>query len=154
MPEEKQINIKNRRASFEFDLLEKLEAGIMLLGTEIKSVRDGKVNIGDAFCYFRKEELWVRNLNIAVYAHGTFYNHEPLRERKLLLHKRELLKLLAKTKEKGYTIIPLRVYISERGMAKMEIALAKGRKIYDKRDNIKSRESKRDIDRAMKGGRT
>ena len=82
------------------------------------------------------------------------YNHEPLRERKLLLHKRELLKLLAKTKEKGYTIIPLRVYISERGMAKMEIALAKGRKIYDKRDNIKSRESKRDIDRAMKGGRT
>lgn len=147
---ENNINIKNRRATFEFEILDRFDAGIMLLGTEIKSVREGKVNLGDAFCYFRKEELWVRNINIAIYSHGTFYNHEPLRHRKLLLQKRELRKLLSKTKERGFTIIPLRMYINERGFAKLEIALTKGKKTHDKREDIKSRESKREIDRALK----
>lgn len=149
MPEQK-INIKNKRATFEFEILESFIAGIQLLGTEIKSIREGKVNLGDSFCYFRKEELWVKNLNIGEYSHGSIYNHEPLRHRKLLLNKKEIRKILSKTKEKGFTIIPLRLFMSDRGFAKLEIALARGKKTHDKRDSIKSRESKREIDRAMK----
>lgn len=139
--------IKNKRAGFEYELLEKFNAGIMLLGTEIKSVREGRVNMGDAYCLFRKGELFVRNLNISEYSRGTHYNHEPLRERKLLLTKRELKKLLYKTKERGLTIIPVSIFFSERGFAKMEIALAKGKKLHDKRESIKQKESKRDLDR-------
>lgn len=142
--------IKNKRAGFEYELLEKFVAGIMLLGSEIKSVREGKVNMGDAYCSFHKGDLYVRNLNISEYSKGTHYNHEPMRERKLLLNKRELNKLLAKTKERGYTIIPVAVFFNERGFAKMEIALAKGKKVYDKRDAIKQKESKRDLDRLKK----
>lgn len=142
--------IKNKRAGFEYELLEKFNVGIMLLGTEIKSIREGKVNMGDAYCFFKKGELFVRNLNISEYSRGTHYNHEPLRERKLLLTKREIKKLLSKTKERGLTIIPVSIFFNERGFAKMEIALAKGKKIYDKRESIKQKESKRDLDRLKK----
>jgi SsrA-binding protein len=151
LADSKNIRIRNRRAGFEYELLEKYNAGIMLKGTEIKAIREGKVNIGDAFCMFRKEDLFIRNLNISEYSKGTHYNHEPMRERKLLLTKRELLKLLSKTKEKGFTIIPVSIFISDRGFAKVEIALARGKKVHDKRDSIRDRDSKREIDRAKKG---
>ena len=150
-PQNQTPTIRNKRAGFEYELLEKFSAGIMLLGSEIKSIRDGKVNMGDAFCYFRKGELYVRHLSISEYSKGTHYNHDPLRERKLLLNKRELKKLLSKTKERGFTIIPVSIFFNERGIAKMEIALAKGKKLHDKRDSIRNKDSKRDIDRAMKG---
>ncbi|MBA3675711.1 MAG: SsrA-binding protein SmpB [Chitinophagaceae bacterium] len=141
------INIKNKKAYFEFEFLDKFIAGILLTGTEIKSIRAGKVNMSDAWCFFQKEELWVKNLNISTYDKGTHYNHEPLRQRKLLLNKKELSKLLGKIKERGLTIIPLRLFISERGFAKLEIALAKGKKLHDKRENIKERDAKREMDR-------
>ena len=141
------INIKNKKAYFEFELLDKFIAGIQLTGTEIKSVREGKVNMNDAWCYFQKNELWVRNLNISTYERGTHYNHEPLRPRKLLLNKKELNKLESKLKERGYTIVPLRFFISDRGFAKLEISLAKGKKLHDKRDTIKERDAKREMER-------
>jgi SsrA-binding protein len=141
------INIKNKKAYFEFEFLDKFIAGILLTGTEIKSIRAGKVNMSDAWCFFQKEELWVKNLNISTYDKGTHYNHEPLRQRKLLLNKKELSKLLGNIKERGLTIIPLRLFISERGFAKLEIALAKGKKLHDKRENIKERDAKREMDR-------
>ncbi len=144
------INIKNKKAYFEFEFLDKFIAGILLTGTEIKSIRAGKVNMSDAWCFFQKEELWVKNLNISTYDKGTHYNHEPLRQRKLLLNKKELSKLLGKIKERGLTIIPLRLFISERGFAKLEIALAKGKKLHDKRENIKERDAKRELDRERK----
>jgi SsrA-binding protein len=151
LADSKNLRIRNKRAGFEYELLEKFNAGIMLKGTEIKSIREGKVNIGDAFCFFRKEDLFIRNLNISEYSKGTHYNHEPMRERKLLLTKRELLKLLTKTKEKGFTIIPVSIFMSDRGFAKVEIALARGKKVHDKRESIRDRDSKREIDRAKKG---
>lgn len=141
------INIVNRKATFEFELIDKYTAGIMLTGTEIKSVRAGKVNMSDAFCAFKGDELFVRNMHISEYEQGNIYNHEPKRERKLLLQKRELRKLHGKVKEKGLTIIPVRMYISDRGLAKLEIALAKGKKIHDKRDSIKQKDLKRDMER-------
>lgn len=144
------VNIKNKRASFEYHLLDRYTAGIKLLGTEIKSIRESKVNINDSFCGFLNGELYIRNMHIAEYSFGSFYNHEAKRERKLLLTKRELKKLREKGEEKGYTIVPLRIFISERGFAKIEIALAQGKKDFDKRDSIKERESKRELDRAMK----
>ncbi|MBA2422970.1 MAG: SsrA-binding protein SmpB [Chitinophagales bacterium] len=144
------INIKNKKAYFEFEFLDKFIAGILLTGTEIKSIRAGKVNMNDAWCFFQKEELWVKNLNISTYDKGTHYNHEPLRQRKLLLNKKELNKLLGKIKERGLTIIPLRLFISDRGFAKLEIALAKGKKLHDKRENIKERDAKRELDRERK----
>src|SRR5215813_8603814 len=140
------INIKNKRAFFEYEFLEKFIAGIMLTGTEIKSIRNGKANLSDAYCFFSRNELWVKNMNISVYEKGTHYNHEPLRQRKLLLNKKELTKLQTKIKERGLTIVPLRIFISERGLAKLEIALAKGKKIHDKRDTIKERDARRDFD--------
>ncbi|MBA3647784.1 MAG: SsrA-binding protein SmpB [Chitinophagales bacterium] len=144
------INIKNKKAYFEYEFLEKFIAGIMLTGTEIKSIRQGKANLSDAWCFFHKNDLSVKNLNISEYDRGTHYNHDPLRQRKLLLNKKELEKLQAKIKERGLTIIPLRLFISERGLAKLEIALAKGKKIHDKRDSIKERDAKRDFDRETK----
>ena len=144
------INIKNKKAYFEFEFLDKFIAGILLTGTEIKSIRAGKVNMNDAWCFFQKEELWVKNLNISTYDKGTHYNHEPLRQRKLLLNKKELNKLLGKIKERGLTIIPLRLFISDRGFAKLEIALVKGKKLHDKRENIKERDAKRELDRERK----
>ncbi len=121
----------------------------MLTGTEIKSLRDGKANIADAYCTFRSGELWVLNMHIAEYTYGTYSNHEPKRERKLLLNRRELKKLLVKTKEKGLTIIPTLLFINEKGKAKLNIALARGKHAYDKRDSIKSRDIQRDTDKHL-----
>lgn len=142
------LNIVNKKATFEFEILEKYTAGIMLTGTEIKSLREGKANMSDAFCSFISGELYVRNLHISEYAMGTHYNHEPKRSRKLLLQKRELRKLNTKVKEKGLTIIPLKIFMSDTGYAKLEIGLAKGKKIYDKRESIKERDVKRDMERS------
>ncbi|MGJ1264744.1 MULTISPECIES: SsrA-binding protein SmpB [Sphingobacterium] len=144
------INIKNKRASFEYHLLDKYIAGLQLLGTEIKSIREGKANINDSFCAFFEKGLYIRNMHIAEYSHGSFYNHEAKRDRQLLLTKRELKKLRAKGDEKGFTIVPLRIFVNERGFAKVEIALAQGKKDFDKRDTIKDRDAKRELDRAMK----
>ena len=144
------VNIKNKRASFEYHLTDRYTAGIHLLGTEIKSIREGKANISDSFCAFFDDGLHIRNMHIAEYSFGSFYNHEAKRDRQLLLTKRELKKLKEKGEEKGFTIIPLRIFISERGHAKVEIALAQGKKDFDKRDTIKDREGKRELDRAMK----
>lgn len=144
------ISIKNKRASFEYHLLERYTAGIRLLGTEIKSIREGKANINDSFCAFFSDGLYIRNMHIAEYSFGSFYNHEAKRDRQLLLTKKELKKLKEKGEEKGFTMVPLRIFISERGFAKVEIALAQGKKDFDKRDTIKERESKRELDRAMK----
>ncbi len=146
---QKTINIQNRKASFEFFFLEEYSAGMVLTGTEIKSIREGKVSMADAYCIFNKGELYVKNLNISKYENGTHYNHEPLRERKLLLKRKELKKLESKLTDKGLTIIPTRVYINDSGLAKIDIALAKGKKLYDKRDSIKDKDMKRDQDRRM-----
>jgi SsrA-binding protein len=145
------INIRNKKASFEYQILDKYTAGLKLLGTEIKSIRQGKANIGDAFCNFINGELYVRNMDISEYSHGSFYNHAAKRDRKLLLNKKELKKLLVKGDDKGLTIVPLRIFISERGFAKMDIALAQGKKMYDKRETLKDRDVKREMDKAMKG---
>jgi SsrA-binding protein len=144
------VNIKNKKAFFNYEILEKYEAGLQLTGTEIKSIRNGKASINEAYCYFKNGELFVKNMYIAEYEQGTFYNHEPRRERKLLLHKQELQKLEKKLEQKGLTIIPLRLYINKRGWAKLEIGLAKGKKLYDKRETIKERDVKRDLGRKLK----
>jgi len=141
------VNIKNRKASFEYQFIDKYIAGIMLLGTEIKSIRDNKASISDAHCVFIDNELFVKNLHIAEYSNGGKNNHEPKRQRKLLLNKQELSKMIGKVKEKGMAIIPIRLFINEKGIAKLEIALAKGKKIYDKRESIKEKDQKRDIAR-------
>lgn len=145
------IHVKNKKAYFEYHILEKYVAGIALLGTEIKSIREGKVNINDSFCTFLNQGLYIRNMHISEYSHGSFYNHEAKRDRQLLLKKKELKKLKMKLDEKGLTIIPLRMFISQRGFAKLEIALAQGKKDFDKRDSIKERESNRELARIMKG---
>ncbi len=137
-----EINIRNKRATFEFEIIDRYVAGLMLRGSEIKSVREGKVSMNDAYCQFRDGELWVKNLNISEYKEATVWQHEPLRMRKLLLTKKELSKLLAKVKERGFTIIPLRLFVSDRGFAKIEIALARGKKVHDKRASIKEKDEK------------
>ncbi|MCP4550524.1 MAG: SsrA-binding protein SmpB [Bacteroidetes bacterium] len=142
------IKIKNRRASFEYYLVERIIAGIQLTGTEIKSIREGKVNLADAYCAFKQQELFVRNMHIAEYTMGTYNNHEPKRDRKLLLNKRELKKLLGKVNERGFTIIPVYLFINEKGLAKLEIALAKGKHSYDKRESLKQKDIKREIERS------
>lgn len=139
------INIKNKRASYDYEFVGKFVAGMALKGTEIKSIRMGKVTLTDGFCFFKDEELYARGINIASYELGSFYNHEPTRERKLLLTKKELKKLLTKSNEKGLTIIPIRLFITARGFAKLEIALAKGKKTHDKRDSIKEKDVKREL---------
>ena len=144
------INIKNKKASYEYSFLEKYVAGIQLFGTEIKSIREGKANIADAHCLFRDNELWAQNMHIAEYWWGTCNNHDPKRERKLLLTRKELKKLERKAQDKGLTIIATRMFINEKGLAKLEIALAKGKKKYDKREDIKQRDSKRELDRMRK----
>lgn len=144
------IYIKNKKAYFEYHVLDKYVAGIQLLGTEIKSIRQGKANVNDAFCSFINGQLYVRNLHISEYSFGSFYNHEAKRDRVLLLNKKELKKLLTKGEERGFTIIPLALFISERGFAKLEIALAQGKKDFDKRETMKERDSKRELDRVMK----
>lgn len=144
---ENRINIKNRRAHFEFELLLNFTAGMQLTGTEIKSIRLGKANITDAFCTFSGSALVVRNMHIDEYEQGNIYNHEVKRDRKLLLNKAEIQKLRGKLKDKGLTIVPLQVFISENGFAKIEVALAKGKKLYDKRESMKEKDQKRDLDR-------
>ena len=144
------INIRNKKASFEYELIEKYIAGIQLSGTEIKSIRNGKVSLNDAYCQFYAGELFAKNVHISEYELGTCNNHPAKRDRKLLLNKKELQKLDRKIKESGYTIIPTRLFINERGLAKMEIALARGKKVYDKRETLKRKDTDREIDRAMK----
>ena len=141
------INIKNRKASFEYQFIDTFVAGISLVGAEIKSIRNNKANISDAYCVFIDDELFVKNLHIAEYPNGGYSNHEPKRERKLLLNRQELNKMLGKVKGKGNSIIPIRLFINEKGKAKLEIALAKGKKIYDKRESIKEKDQKKDMDR-------
>ncbi|MBF9254947.1 SsrA-binding protein SmpB [Pontibacter sp. 172403-2] len=145
---QKFVNIVNRKASFEYQFLDKYTAGIMLKGTEIKSIREGKVNMQDGYCVFQNGELWLHNLHIATYTEGTHYNHEPMRTRKLLLNKKELRRLEGKAEEQGVTIIPTRVFINDRGFAKVEIALARGKKLYDKRQDIKEKDVQREMDRS------
>jgi len=146
---EKEINIKNRKASFEYALLDRYVAGIQLKGTEIKSIREGKAAIGDAFCFFEKGELFVKGLHITEYGKASFYNHAPLRDRKLLLQKKEL-KRITNAFSEGMAIVPLKLFINEGGWAKLEIALAKGKKQYDKRETIKKRELQRNMGRKIK----
>jgi SsrA-binding protein len=144
------IEIVNRRASYEYHFIDTFDAGIALLGTEIKSLRTGNANINDAFCFFENGELFVKNMYIKEYAFATYFNHEPRRSRKLLLRKPELRKLEKKVKERGFTIVPFRLYFSDRGFAKLEIALAQGKKSYDKRESIKEKDHKRDFERMKK----
>lgn len=141
--------ISNRSATYHFALEARFTAGMMLLGTEIKSLRQGKANFNDSFCFFQNGELFIRNLHIAQYSHGTSNNHDPVRDRKLLLNRKELRKLENKTREKGYTIIPLRIFLSESGYAKIEIALARGKNTVDKRHSIKARDAERDMRREL-----
>ena len=143
----KNINIKNRKASFEYEFLEKFVAGLVLKGTEIKSIREGRVNLQEAYCTFYDDGLWVQNMHISAYEQGNIFNHEPLRKRKLLLNKRELKKLQKKLEEEGLTVVPIRMFISDRGFAKLEIALARGKKLHDKRESIKERDVKRELSR-------
>lgn len=140
------INIKNRQASFNYELLDKFIAGIVLKGTEIKSIREGKINLQDGYCYFNANgECFVKGINITAYAQGTHYNHEAARERKLLLKKTELRKLQAKVHEKGLTLVPTRLFINERGLAKLEFAVGRGKKIHDKRQSIKEKDITREL---------
>lgn len=144
---EKTVNIKNKRASHEYFFIQEYTAGIQLSGTEIKSLRDGKASIVDAYCTFTGNELFVRNMHIAEYTMGTHYNHEPKRDRKLLLNRRELRKLMIKIKDKGFTIVPTLLFINEKGFAKLTIALARGKHAYDKRESLKQKELKREMER-------
>src|ERR1700748_1152586 len=142
--------IKNRAAYHEYFIEDKYDAGMVLSGTEVKSIRDGKVNFVDSFCAFFKGELWVRNMHIAEYRFGTTNNHIAVHDRKLLLNRRELRKLENKLKDKGYTIIPLRIFLSEKGLFKMEIGPARGKTLYDKRETIKDRDTQREMKRFLK----
>jgi SsrA-binding protein len=144
------VMIKNRRAEHEYAFVQEYEAGIVLTGTEIKSIRAGYANLNDAYCTFENGEIHVRGLHISEYANGTYYNHEAKRVRKLLLKRQELKKLERKLKEKGFTIIPFKLYTTERGFAKLGIALAQGKKTFDKRNTLKERDIKRDIDKVVK----
>lgn len=141
------MEIKNRSAYFEYAIDDKYLAGMVLTGTEVKSLRAGKASFNDSYCLFMDGELWVRSLHIAEYAFGTYYNHNPMRDRKLLLNKKELKKLESKVKEKGYTIIPLKIFFNEEGKAKMEIGLGKGKKLHDKRETIRQRDTEREMKR-------
>lgn len=141
------INIKNRKASFEFELLDKYVAGLALKGTEIKSIREGKVSLKEAYCYFKRGELMIKQMHIAPYSQAAHFNHDAVRERKLLLHKKELDKLESKLSEKGLSIVPVRIFINNRGLAKLEVALGRGKKLHDKRQDIKKKDAKRELDR-------
>lgn len=147
---EQQVYIKNRPVTYEFTIEDKLTAGIMLTGSEIKSVREGKVSFNDSYCIFHKDELWIKSLHIAEYVNAGYAGHDPIRERKLLLNKKELRKWAQKMKEKGLTIVPLAMYINDKGYAKLDIGLAKGKKTHDKRESIKKRDVDREIKRYLK----
>jgi SsrA-binding protein len=141
------VIIENRRAWHEYFITDRFSAGIVLTGSEIKSLRAGKANITDGFCSFFNDELFLRNVHISEWKYATINNHVPVHDRKLLLKKTELKKLLGKTKEKGFNIVPIKIFFSDKGLAKLEIALAKGKKLYDKRDDLKMKDAKREIDR-------
>jgi SsrA-binding protein len=148
---QKEIHIKNKKARFEYELLEEYTAGIVLTGTEIKSIRNSKASIAESFCEFNERgELFTVNMHIEEYAFGTRYNHRPKAQRKLLLNKKELKKLHREVQNTGLTIVPIRLFITDKGFAKLRIALAKGKKLYDKRETIKNRDNKRDLDRIKK----
>lgn len=144
------INIKNKRAGFDYALLDLYTAGIVLTGTEIKSIRMGKASLVDTFCFFHNGEMWVKNMHIAEYFYGSYNNHSTRRDRKLLLNKKELRKLWQSTKTPGFTIVPVRLFINEKGLAKLVIALAKGKKEYDKRESLKEKDDRREMDRFFK----
>jgi SsrA-binding protein len=144
------VNIKNKRATFDYEIVDTFTAGIVLTGTEIKSIRLGKASLVDTFCFFARQELWVKNMHIAEYFYGSYNNHVARRDRKLLLNSKELRKLERATKETGFTIVPLRMFINEKGLAKVVIALAKGKKQYDKRQSLREKDDKRDMDRMFK----
>jgi len=148
--QQNKINIKNRKAKFQYEILDKYTAGIKLAGTEIKAIREGKAGIAESFCEFHRGELYVINMHVEEYSHATHFNHNPKTERKLLLNKQELRKLEKQINQSGLTIIPLRLFINERGLAKLVIALCKGKKTHDKRETIKDRENKRRLDRIKK----
>jgi len=141
------ISIKNKKASFEYEFVDKYVAGIVLQGSEIKSIRDGKVNLQASYCVVKNEEVFVRELHISPYKQASYLNHDPKRERKLLLNKREISKLASKSQEKGLTIVPIRLYVNNKGLAKLEIALARGKKLHDKRHDIKEKDLKRDLEK-------
>lgn len=147
----KDINIKNKQASFQYEFIDTFVAGIVLKGTEIKSIREGKVNLQDGYCYFNSGEIFAKGINVNPYSQGTHYNHEAARERKLLMKKSELAKLEGKVEEKGLTLVPTRLFINDRGFAKLEIALARGKKTHDKRNTIKERDIKRELSRVKIG---
>jgi SsrA-binding protein len=142
--------IKNRSAFHDYFIEDKYVAGLVLAGTEVKSLREGRASFNDAYCFFHKGELWIKSLHISEYHFGTINNHIAVRERKLLLNKKELRKLEAKLKEKGYSIVPLRIFFTDKGLAKLEIGLGKGKKLYDKRETIKQRDTEREIKRYLK----
>ncbi|MBL7721796.1 MAG: SsrA-binding protein SmpB [Chitinophagaceae bacterium] len=142
--------LKNRQAYYDYFIDIKYDAGIILLGTEVKSLRQGKASFNDSYCIIHKGEIWVKSLHIAEYSHGTVNNHDPLRDRKLLLEKKEIRKIESKLKEKGYTLIPLRIYFNEKNLAKMEIGLARGKKQHDKRDSIRQKDAEREMKRFLK----
>jgi SsrA-binding protein len=147
---QKQIYIKNKKAGHEFEIIQTFTTGIILTGTEIKSIRLGKASVSESYCFMNNGELWVKGMHISEYSFGSYNNHDPLRERKLLLNRRELDKLEEKLKDKGVTIIVLSIYITPRGWAKADIGLARGKKLHDKREDIKTKDAKREIDRAFK----
>lgn len=147
---QKPINIKNKRAKFEYHLLDTFTAGIVLTGTEIKSIRDSKASILEAYCVFDNGEVFIRNMHITAYENGSYYNHKPRNDRKLLLNKKEIQKIEKFLKVKGNTVIPLKIFISDKGWAKIDIATAQGKKLHDKRQDLKEKDDKRDMDRAMK----
>lgn len=142
--------IRNKSAYHDFYIEDKYDAGLVLTGTEVKSLRGGRASFNDSYCLFQQGEMWVKSLHIAEYSHGIGNNHNPIRERKLLLNKKELRKIETKVKEKGYTIVPLRIFFNEGGLAKMEIGLGKGKKLYDKRETIKQRDTEREMKRIVK----
>ena len=147
---DKSISITNRKAKFEYQLLDIYTAGIQLQGTEIKSLREGNANLTESYCYIQNGEAWITGMYIAEYDHGSYMNHEPKRVRKLLLNKKEINKVTSALQDVGVTIVPLKLYITDKGWAKIEIALAKGKKLYDKREDLKQKDDKRQIDRALK----
>ena len=144
------IVIKNKRATFDYELLDFFTAGLVLCGTEIKSIRLGKASLADSYCIMQHGELWAKNIQIAEYFFGSYNNHQPKRDRKLLLTKRELAKITRLTKETGFTIVPVKLFINEKGLAKLDIAVAKGKKAYDKREALKEKDDKREMDRHFK----
>ena len=150
MADYKNINIRNKRATFDYEILEEYVAGIVLVGTEIKSLRLGKASLVDSYCYFERNELWIRNVNIAEYTWGTCNNHVPKRDRKLLLNRKELNKLQRALQDRGLTVVGLRIFLNDRGLAKVAIGLARGRNAYDKREYLKANDAKREMDKAMK----